>query len=485
VKSIPGPAELATSTPPSRDRAIDVIRITALIGVVVGHTVMATSVIRNGVLIWDNLLATSTTFQALTWIFQIMPLFFFAGVAACEASWKPGTNWGGWLMKRCTRLFRPVFYYLAFWAVTLTLLYPILPQHVYEPIAGISIQLLWFLGAYVLVLAAMPALSRITTTSRLVAGVVAGYGVVAVVDAVRLYWPAMAPLGYLNMAVWLLPGMFGVAYRRRLLTGRAALRIAIALLAVNVALLRWGPYELSLVGIEGQHFPNMSPPSLLLAGHAIILSALAIAAAPAIARWAQRPRVWWWTVIGNSGAMTLYLWHMPALLGVHLLCDGLGHARYPGRPHFVATSVAQLLIMVVIVAVLFIALRPLENTPLPGWDGAPAITSGRRGTAVGVLLCVAGAAILASVKWGLKDDGLLCVTVMVTALVAARVLTSTTPDRPRRRLRPPLRSTAASADSCAIRQTAAAPASAASVSPIPVHWTALPAGPAVRAESAR
>lgn len=441
---------------------------------------MATSVIGNRVLIWDNLLSTSTTFQTLTWIFQIMPLFFFAGVAACEASWQPGINWGGWLMKRCTRLFRPVFYYLAFWAATLTILYHGLPQHVYEPIAGISIQLLWFLGAYVLVLAAMPVLSRITTTSRLVAGVVTAYGAVAVIDAVRLHWPAMAPLGYLNMTVWLLPGMFGIAYRRGLLTRRAALGIAMALLAVNVALLCWGPYELSLVGIAGQHFPNMRPPSLLLAGHAIILSALAIAAAPAIARWAQRPRVWWWTVTGNSGAMTLYLWHMPALLAVHLLCDELGHARYPGQPHFITISVAQVLIMVAVVAVLFIALRPLENTPLPGWDGAPAITSVRRGTAVGVLLCVAGAAILASVKWGLKDDGLLCVTVMVTALVAARVLTAA-PYHARLRLR----RTAASAGSCGIRQTAAAPASAASASPIPVHWSALPAGPAAHAESAR
>ena len=66
----PSPTELTDRTPADRDRAIDVIRITALIGVVVGHTVMATSVIRNDVLIWENLLTTSTVFQALTWIFS-------------------------------------------------------------------------------------------------------------------------------------------------------------------------------------------------------------------------------------------------------------------------------------------------------------------------------------------------------------------------------------------------------------------------------
>jgi hypothetical protein len=418
----PSPADLDARTPADRDRAIDVIRITALLGVVVGHTVMAISVIRNGVFYWENLLTTSAVFQTLTWVFQIMPLFFFAGAAACVTSWRPGTNWGGWLMKRCTRLFRPVFYYFGFWAIALTVLYPVLPQHVYEPVAGISIQLLWFLGAYVLVLAAMPVMWRITTTGRLAAGVAVVCGVVAVVDAVRLHWPAAAPLGYVNLAVWLIPGMFGVAYRRRLLTGRAALGTAVALFAVDVALVHWGPYELSLVGIEGQRLSNMSPPSLLLASHAIVLSALAIVAAPAIARWAQRPRVWWWTAIGNSGAMTLYLWHMPALLGVHLLFDSAGHPRYPGQPNFFGIGIEQLFIMVGVVAVLFVALRPLENNPLPGWDGVPAITSVRRGAAVGALLCVAGAATLAAVKWGLKDDGLVCVAVMLTALVGARVL---------------------------------------------------------------
>jgi hypothetical protein len=426
VTGFPSPSELAERTPADRDRAIDVIRITALIAVVAGHTVMATSIIRGGVLFWENLLTTSTVFQALTWIFQIMPLFFFAGVAACVTSWQPGTNWGSWLMKRCTRLFRPVFYYFGFWAIALTALYPILPQHVYEPIAGISIQLLWFLGAYVMVLAATPALYRITTTPRFVTGVVLVYAAIAVVDAVRLHWSAAAPLGYLNLAVWLIPGMFGVAYRRELLTGRAALVTAAALFAVNLSLLRWGPYELSLVGIKGQHLANMSPPSLLLAGHAIMLSALAIAAAPAIARWAQRPRVWWLTAIGNSGAMTLYLWHMPALLGVHLIFDFLGYPRYPGQPHFLVITALQLLLMIAVVAVLFMALRPLENNPLSGWDGAPAITSVWRGAAVGALLCVAGAMTLAAVKWGLEGDGLVCVAVMVAALVTARALAAKT-----------------------------------------------------------
>ncbi|MBB3605723.1 hypothetical protein FHT40_005410 [Mycolicibacterium sp. BK556] len=421
--AFPTPDEVAAQTAPDRDRAIDVIRIGSLLGVVAGHTVMATSIITDGVLHWDNLLTTSVIFQAATWIFQIMPLFFFAGAAASMASWRPDVSWGQWLMKRCARLFRPVFYYLTFWAVALTLLREVLPPHVYDPVAGVSTQLLWFLGAYVLMLAVMPLLVRITTVRRLIAGVAAVYVLVAAVDAIRLTVAGSQGLGFANLVVWLIPGMFGVAYRRGLLRQATALRAAVTMLAVNVALVAFGPYELSLVGIEGQRLANMTPPSLLLAGHAIMMCCLAIAAMPAIQRWARNPRVWQLTAIGNSGAMTLYLWHMPALLGIHLLFDLAGHPRYPGQPDFLAISVAQLLLMAVLVAVLFVALRPLENNPLPGWDGPIAVT-GARSIGVGVLLCVAGLATLVSVKWGLKDDGLYCTAVMLLALIGARVLTA-------------------------------------------------------------
>lgn len=420
--AFPTAAEIEAHTPADRDRAIDVIRIAALLGVVVGHTVMATSIIVDGVLRWDNLLTTSVVFQALTWIFQIMPLFFFAGVAASVGSYESRDGWGGWLLKRCTRLYRPVFYYLAFWTVALILLRQVLPVHVYEPVAGISTQLLWFLGAYVLVLAAVPGLTRITTTVRLAASVVSLYALIAVVDIVRVSQPGWSLLGYANLVAWLIPGMLGVAYRRRLITPRAAVALGAAMLAVNIALLQWGPYELSLVGIETQRLKNMMPPSLLLAGHAIMLCAFAIAAAGALDRWARRPQVWRATVLGNSGAMTLYLWHMPALLGVHLVFDTLGLPRFPGQPHFVAISVAQVLLMSLLVGAAFVTLRPLENSELPFWDGGRLTRPGARSAAVGILLCVAGAATLASVGWGLKDQGLLCVGVVLVSLGAARWL---------------------------------------------------------------
>ncbi|MCW2623618.1 MAG: hypothetical protein QOF66_1720 [Mycobacterium sp.] len=47
--------------------------------------------------------------------------------------------------------------------------------------------------------------------------------------------------------------------------------LVVVMLVVNVALVVLGPYELSLVGIETQQLKNMTPPSLLLAGHAIMM----------------------------------------------------------------------------------------------------------------------------------------------------------------------------------------------------------------------
>ena len=48
-----------------------------------------------------------------------MPLFFLAGGAAGGYGWRAGTSWGTWLFSRAQRLCRPVFWYLAFWAVAL------------------------------------------------------------------------------------------------------------------------------------------------------------------------------------------------------------------------------------------------------------------------------------------------------------------------------------------------------------------------------
>ena len=77
-----------------------------------------------------------------------------------------------------------------------------------------------------------------------------------------------------------------------------------------------------------------------------------------------------------------------------------------------------------LVAVVFVTLRPVENNPPPLWDAGFVARLGARSLAVGALLCLAGAATLASVGWGLKDRGLYCVAAMLIALATARGLAS-------------------------------------------------------------
>ena len=86
-----------------------------------------------------------------------------------------------------------------------------------------------------LVLAAVPLLARITTTARLIGAVAGTYALIAVIDAIRISGDGPSGLGYLNLVAWLIPGMLGVAYRRHLLAGRAALALGAVMLAVNLA----------------------------------------------------------------------------------------------------------------------------------------------------------------------------------------------------------------------------------------------------------
>ena len=100
-----------------RDRAVDVARLAALVVVMFGHCALLLATIDAGGLHIGNLLGELPAIAPLTWVVQVMPLFFLAGGAAGAYGWRGGTPWGTWLFTRAQRLCRPVFWYLAAWAV--------------------------------------------------------------------------------------------------------------------------------------------------------------------------------------------------------------------------------------------------------------------------------------------------------------------------------------------------------------------------------
>ncbi|MGI9644165.1 MAG: acyltransferase family protein, partial [Ilumatobacteraceae bacterium] len=75
-----GAAELAAAAAPDRNRAIDAYRAGAMVLVALGHwLVIAIGTDRDGELVARNALEVAPEFAVLTWLFQVMPLFFAVG----------------------------------------------------------------------------------------------------------------------------------------------------------------------------------------------------------------------------------------------------------------------------------------------------------------------------------------------------------------------------------------------------------------------
>src|SRR3990170_1499047 len=155
--------EVAQNTAPDRDRAVDVARLAALVVVMFGHCALLLATIDTGGLRIGNLLGEIPAITPITWVVQVMPLFFLAGGAAGAYGWRPGTPWGAWLFTRAQRLCRPVFWYLAAWTVGILVVRVTLGEESAAALGGESVALLWFLGVYLVVLAFVPALTRLRT----------------------------------------------------------------------------------------------------------------------------------------------------------------------------------------------------------------------------------------------------------------------------------------------------------------------------------
>ena len=273
-----------------------------------------------------------------------------------------------------------------------------------ESAAGLGrecVALLWFLGVYLVVLAFVPTLTRLSTGRAVTVVVASLLAAAAAVDAIR--FAIDTPMsGVANfLIVWLIPVVIGVAYARRLLGPRAALTGAAVTFAGQVVLCLAGPYEVSLVVTGTERLSNVSPPTLLLALQCTWMSCVFVAAASAIRRWAARPLVWYLVAVGNGGAMTLYLWHIPAIAVAAFSLHAIGLDAYDvDAPGFWGLLALRAVVFAVIMAVAFRLLSPLEHLRLPWWD-APARATGARSTAAGVLVCLAGVALVALAKNGL------------------------------------------------------------------------------------
>ena len=110
----------AKNTPATRNRAVDLYRAIAITFVILGHWLLVAPVIRGGEIELTILLAEQTWTQYATWLFQVMPIFFFVGGYANGLSWasarKDPERARVWAAGRLARLLKPTVPLVMFWA---------------------------------------------------------------------------------------------------------------------------------------------------------------------------------------------------------------------------------------------------------------------------------------------------------------------------------------------------------------------------------
>lgn len=111
---------LVEATPPSRERLADLLRVLSIVVVVVWHwSLSLTHRTAEGALVMPNPIHEAPGGWALTWLLQVMPVFFFVGGFANLAGWQAVTREGQgarrFLAARLRRLLAPLLPWLAVW----------------------------------------------------------------------------------------------------------------------------------------------------------------------------------------------------------------------------------------------------------------------------------------------------------------------------------------------------------------------------------
>lgn len=382
ARLLPPIRKTAAQTPPARDRLIDAVRGFSLIVVVIGHLSMAMVYWpQGGRPVIGNLLASYPLLQEATWILQVIPLFFMAGGAVNLGSWQRARAQGVpapiWVWGRIRRLYRPVLLYLTVLALAAGVATLVLGP-ASEGMLALSCQMLWFLGIYVLTTLLLPAMAALHDRSVYLAFAV-GVPLAITVNLGTTLWGWPEAVGLVNyLLVWLLIQQLGFLWKaaipRKFWAALGSTCLVFSLLLVAV-----GPWPASLVGIPGEPVSNMAPPSIVLLLHGFTLVSLIYVARPWLERWLQRPRPWTVAVAMSMMAMTIYLWHVPAMILAFLTMQGAG-LRAPtqlsagGVPEPIdGLAYAQwwagyLVIFLIILTLLVLLVWPAEHGPWPMWD---------------------------------------------------------------------------------------------------------------------
>jgi hypothetical protein len=423
-------AQLADRTPTSRNRYVDFLRGMSMLVVTVGHWLAAAPYLdATGTLTTSHVLMVVPWTSWLTWILQVMPIFFIVGGYANGISWRAARrdrrSYAAWLEGRLRRLVWPLLPLLVAWVMIVAIEYArgVRPELIRygSQVAFIPI---WFLAVYIVIVLLVPALEALWSSL----GMWAFWALTAAAAAVDIVYFAggVRWLGFANyLFVWGAIFLLGYAWLDNRFSDRRMLLVyaSLGLLAL-LSLVHMAPYPVSMIGVPEDPISNTTPPKVTLIALAIMQGGLLLALQAPARRWLAGRAAWTATVAINGGIMTLFIWHLTATTLVVLaayLAGGIGLRLEPGSAEWWWTRLPWVIANAIAFAPLIVAFgrferpRAAEGPPAPSWRYV-----------VGALLTCAGLALLAAQgvggygRFGLNVWGL-ALAVVGIGLVASKV----------------------------------------------------------------
>ncbi|MEX1046212.1 MAG: acyltransferase [Actinomycetota bacterium] len=378
--------ELAERTPSTRDRYVDFLRAFSIVTVVLGHWFIGINEWHNGIIRTTSAIGKTSWMWLATWVFQVMPLFFFVGgfsnLVTYDSFKRKGESTRAFLRTRAMRLIKPSAVFIGVWAVIQIVMHladiggtsdeTSFLRGMLPPGATVPFGPLWFLPVYLFVIVLAPWTIKLHRRFGLAVPAVLVVAIAAV-DVIA-FAGGHPGVRYFNVAfVWLLPHQIGYFYadgRLAKMSKRGLALIAGAGLAAMVLLTNppvffgHGPewfqglrsFPKSMLGTDIEPIANTYPPTIVMVGMILWSIGVATLLRPFAAKWLQRTRPWMVTIYLNSVIMTLYLWHMTAYLLALLVLWPLGLGRQTDstpswwiqRPLFLIVPAIFLAILIVI-----------------------------------------------------------------------------------------------------------------------------------------
>jgi hypothetical protein len=413
---------IADQTPASRNRAADFFRAAAIICVVFGHWIVSLPHFVGGGLKFTELLALQPWTQYASWFVQVMPVFFFVGGFSNAASWasarRDPAKLRAWQGKRLTRLLMPITPLVLLWAVASGVAaHAGLEAGIIRDASRAAFIPVWFLAVYIMVTVVVP-ITTIAWERWGLWSIAVLFAAACLVDLIAFAggvgWLRWSNYGF----IWLAIHQMGYWWHRGI-EGKAG---PVLLVAAGLAMLYLLPavfgYPVAMVSVPGEEVSNTKPPTIAMLAIGLTQIGLILLVAGRVSTWLQNTRPWAVVIIVSRRIMTVYLWHLTALLipvGLALLADGFGLRMVPGSALWWWTRPVWMAVMLAVLFPLIYLFGPLES----GWRKSESQPPGPLRAVLGACIACAGLTYLA--LKGTYGDNILGVNVIPVLLALAGV----------------------------------------------------------------